>query len=1034
MDLPNTMAMDDIDSDESSDHPNETDIEVYGYLVRIDHNGALQTPFLLTKETNTIGRMKTNVIVLTNPTISSKHAEIIFDISQHMAYIVDLKSTNHTRTGAVLPSEDHSNKKIKSNRECIIKSGEYVTFGDVHFVFFHDDDYDRYQEQQMSNHSSSASHSTNLLATQAFDDPLPPNGGSSGVTAANTAANRSNKQDIDDLKLSLSDDEQSKQPSPKRVQFVGVKDSQQSNTGNLDPTLEWGDDDDEDNTDGLAATMAFDDDIDDDVNHNGPLAATMAFDDLDETTQEEEEESVPLAATMAFEDDDNTGNELAATMAFEDEFASDHENHKNESLNDTSELLATMAIEDDDDDALPATMAIEDDPLPATMAIDDDDTELAATMAIEDALLPATVAMDDDVDPLPATMAIEEDDHDREDVLPATVAIDDDVDPLPATMAIEEDDHDREDVLPATVAIDDDVDPLPMAIADDDHGEEEDVGALPDTVAMDDDNDDDVLPATMAIDDDDDEIHNGEVLEATMVMDEIMLSGSSTVNSENNNNPLPATMAIEDPDETQDEEEEDAPLPATMAIADTEEDVTEDEASALPATMAIEEDTADILQSEKRLALDATLAVMTDDEEEAKEQPLSATVKIDTDDIDLEDTVDSNTNNTDDTSPVKVPVQEPKEATPQPVMSSARHSRRPRRRATKTPPQSPRVEPIRRSTRIARRNSVADEDGDVKMNKPVRKSRRSQKKKTKNVSSLDSLLVNRANRNETAQKRGRKRNLRDREKEEEESNNADGEERIEPPPAKRPRRGRVAKRSTKASNTNNGLRRSTRRTNKRLDECSSEEDNDAGVVVLRTGTDCPSEKKKLEALGAVVLSEYDDSVTHIVSRQPRRTLKFISGLATAKYIVTDAWCTQCIKKRTLKVDESRYFPHNKATRDFEKEYGFKLNESFTRLQERSEALFDGYKVYFTKNIKSNVKKAIGTMAQSHGAAVVTRAPKALRSGQEADPMVIVIGENVNHKYCKNIAKKGYTVYNRDVIITTILRQQIDLEDEDFYLT
>eukprot|EP01083_Nonionella_stella_P063366 164668_1 len=84
---------------------------------------------------------------------------------------------------------------------------------------------------------------------------------------------------------------------------------------------------------------------------------------------------------------ENTGNELAATMAFEDEFPSDHENHKNESLNDTSELLATMAIEDDDDDALPATMAIEDDPLPATMAIDDDDTELAATMAIEDALL-----------------------------------------------------------------------------------------------------------------------------------------------------------------------------------------------------------------------------------------------------------------------------------------------------------------------------------------------------------------------------------------------------------------------------------------------------------------------------------------------------------------------------------------------------------------------------------------------------------------------------------------------------------------------
>merc|ERR550525_153054 len=223
------------------------------------------------------------------------------------------------------------------------------------------------------------------------------------------------------------------------------------------------------------------------------------------------------------------------------------------------------------------------------------------------------------------------------------------------------------------------------------------------------------------------------------------------------------------------------------------------------------------------------------------------------------------------------------------------------------------------------------------------------------------------------------------------SNNKKDE--IKPPPAKRARRvpgARVSKQSESSSSTEDdaaptALRRSSRRKavamkkkaspNRRRSKkkvaprkskrTTTSSDGDDGapnvegkrVVLLRTGTDNPDEKAKLEAMGAVVLREYDDSVTHLCSSEPRRTLKFIAGMATSKYIVTDKWPSQCVKRKTLDVDESN------------------LKRSFKRLRERETPLFDGYKVYFTKEQAVSLRNAIGTMAQSHGAALMGRIPR-----------------------------------------------------------
>merc|ERR550525_695260 len=294
------------------------------------------------------------------------------------------------------------------------------------------------------------------------------------------------------------------------------------------------------------------------------------------------------------------------------------------------------------------------------------------------------------------------------------------------------------------------------------------------------------------------------------------------------------------------------------------------------------------------------------------------------------------------------------------------------------------------------------------------------------------------------------------------SNNKKDE--IKPPPAKRARRvpgARVSKQSESSSSTEDdaaptALRRSSRRKavamkkkaspnrrrskkkvapRKSKQRTTSSDGEDGGrngdgkrVVLLRTGTDNPDEKAKLEAMGAVVLREYDDSVTHLCSSEPRRTLKFIAGMATSKYIVTDKWPSQCVKRKTLDVDESKYFPNNAKTKRFEKEYGFNLKRSFKRLRERETPLFDGYKVYFTKEQAVSLRNAIGTMAQSHGAALMGRIPRKSASG-EIDEDIIVIGERLDSKQCQNVERKGYDIYNRNIIITSILRQEIDFDDD-----
>ena len=74
MALPETQALDSV-SDSEEEEVDNGDLP-YGYLIRINEKDEPTETFELNKKTITIGRKKSNDIVLTDNTISSLHCEL----------------------------------------------------------------------------------------------------------------------------------------------------------------------------------------------------------------------------------------------------------------------------------------------------------------------------------------------------------------------------------------------------------------------------------------------------------------------------------------------------------------------------------------------------------------------------------------------------------------------------------------------------------------------------------------------------------------------------------------------------------------------------------------------------------------------------------------------------------------------------------------------------------------------------------------------------------------------------------------------
>merc|ERR1712096_376315 len=191
--------------------------------------------------------------------------------------------------------------------------------------------------------------------------------------------------------------------------------------------------------------------------------------------------------------------------------------------------------------------------------------------------------------------------------------------------------------------------------------------------------------------------------------------------------------------------------------------------------------------------------------------------------------------------------------------------------------------------------------------------------------------------------------------------------------------------------------------------------------MMRTGKSSPEIDKGMERLGINTQrgrrSDEMRSVTHIVTSQARRTVKFLCGLAHAHTIVTEGWPASCATRKSLFVDPKNHFPKGTEALAFEKKWGFKLKKSLSRAREKK--LFAGKTLFLSKSFSPGHSKAYKAMWTEHGGGeVLTRAPRKFKEN-----VVIVMDAEKDRSNIPKFTKKGFDVFNKELIVVGILRQE-----------
>jgi len=188
--------------------------------------------------------------------------------------------------------------------------------------------------------------------------------------------------------------------------------------------------------------------------------------------------------------------------------------------------------------------------------------------------------------------------------------------------------------------------------------------------------------------------------------------------------------------------------------------------------------------------------------------------------------------------------------------------------------------------------------------------------------------------------------------------------------------------------------------------------------VIFTGLVDKQGEKVVTSLGGELVDDIH-SCTHLVTDKVRRTVKFLCGLASGQIIVLPSWLDACKRAKNF-VDTTPFLVKDK---DAEKQYKFDLQRSHEVAL--TEGLLEGYKVHVTKKVKPEPSQ-MKDIIQSAKGEFLSSMPR----GKEDKVFVISCEEDRN--VCKKPLEAGIPVVSAEVLLTGILRQQLDLEEHKLF--
>jgi len=174
-------------------------------------------------------------------------------------------------------------------------------------------------------------------------------------------------------------------------------------------------------------------------------------------------------------------------------------------------------------------------------------------------------------------------------------------------------------------------------------------------------------------------------------------------------------------------------------------------------------------------------------------------------------------------------------------------------------------------------------------------------------------------------------------------------------------------------------------------------------------------------------SIFSKSTTHLVvgTGELRRTPKLVAAVALGKYVVEESWLRDSQVAGYL-LDDSQYIPDD---REREREWGFRLREILqTNRAGGASGVLDGYTVHLTTSLLKELKShgtesdMVGLIKAASAKEVVKKAPRSEPDGQQR---TIVVGTD------SDAVDGGWRVFTQELIVSSILRGKLDLDNDEF---
>lgn len=180
--------------------------------------------------------------------------------------------------------------------------------------------------------------------------------------------------------------------------------------------------------------------------------------------------------------------------------------------------------------------------------------------------------------------------------------------------------------------------------------------------------------------------------------------------------------------------------------------------------------------------------------------------------------------------------------------------------------------------------------------------------------------------------------------------------------------------------------------------------------------------KFLKKHKGVVVESISDDCNILCVRQGTltKTMKLLESIALGIPIVTDKWLLDSAKAgHFLALRE-----HRPSVPKQEEEWNFKLDKVWGTPQ----APFEGYTIHFTPELRKSYAdfKEIEQVCKTVGAKVAMKKPS-------KNEKLVVLAKEDKDKEAGKLMQEGFTCYTKDLLTSSILRGQVDLDSDEFMI-